>query len=193
MPKHGRRRDPEAQERILDATAGLVTSDGVDHVTIAGIATTAGVSRQTIYRWWPSKAAVVLDALDRVIVSANPVPRTGDARNLQSHTQGLVTFLKSPAGPHLRALFAESLRDEAVAAQFRAAFIDNRRERGATVRRRGIEAGVFRSDLDVEWATEPRYGPIWLRFLLEDTQESPGVGQLIEHLWPALVEGRRSR
>jgi AcrR family transcriptional regulator len=62
MTTRGRPRDHEARERILTATRDLLHADGFEGTTMEGIASRAGVAKQTIYRWWPSKVAVVAEA-----------------------------------------------------------------------------------------------------------------------------------
>ena len=55
------RRSGRAHAAILEATRELIVEVGYDGMSIEGIAGRAGVGKQTIYRWWPSKAALVLD------------------------------------------------------------------------------------------------------------------------------------
>src|SRR5258708_37431907 len=64
-PHTGRRRNPAARDAILDATFDLLRAQGAGGVTIDAIAEAAGVGRQTIYRWWPTKGAVVAEAMTR--------------------------------------------------------------------------------------------------------------------------------
>ena len=61
-PARGRRRSERSHEAILAATQRLLLERGYRELTIEGIAARAGVGKQTIYRWWPSKAALVLEA-----------------------------------------------------------------------------------------------------------------------------------
>src|SRR5580704_17135087 len=76
-PHTGRRRSDAAREAILDATFRLLSSPASDAVTIDAIASAAGVGRQTIYRWWPTKGAVVADALARHARAVVPERDTG--------------------------------------------------------------------------------------------------------------------
>jgi AcrR family transcriptional regulator len=74
----GRRRNEAARQAILDSAVNLLCSYDAAAVSVDAIAQDAGVSKQTIYRWWPSKGAVLLEALlDRARVIA-PTPDTGD-------------------------------------------------------------------------------------------------------------------
>ena len=87
----GRRRNEAAQEAILDATFRLLSHPG-EAVTIDAIAAEAGVGRQTIYRWWPSKGAVVADALARHAQVVVPERDTG------SFAKDLAFRFGEPAG-----------------------------------------------------------------------------------------------
>ena len=97
MPKHGPHRDPEAQQRILDATRELICERGPNQVSINEIASAANVGKQTIYRWWPSKAAVVVDALEQMIKAENPPPTTGSAYgDIQTQMRRVAQALRRP-------------------------------------------------------------------------------------------------
>ncbi len=78
--RRGAHRSETAKSAILGAAATLVTRDGYDRLTIEGIASEAGVGKQTIYRWWPSKSAIVADCLiEGTLLSETLVPPdTGD-------------------------------------------------------------------------------------------------------------------
>ena len=81
MPATGPKRDLDAERRILEATRTLISSRGPNCVSINDIAAEAGVGKQTIYRWWPSKAAVVIDALERIFETDSPFPDSGSAHS----------------------------------------------------------------------------------------------------------------
>src|ERR1700752_5393884 len=86
-PHTGRRRNDAAKAAILDAAFRLLSGPETDGLTIDAIAAEAGVGRQTIYRWWPSKGAVVADALARHARVLVPDRDTG------SFTAALAAFL----------------------------------------------------------------------------------------------------
>jgi AcrR family transcriptional regulator len=74
----GRRRNEAARQAILDSAVDQLRSNDTSAITVDAIAQGAGVSKQTIYRWWPSKGAVLLDALVSVAQVIAPTPNTGD-------------------------------------------------------------------------------------------------------------------
>src|SRR5437764_10050904 len=73
----GRPRSEEARRAILDGAVDLVEDLGYGQVTMEAIARRAGVSKQTVYRWWPTKAALVLEALNEGAAAIAPFPDTG--------------------------------------------------------------------------------------------------------------------
>lgn len=82
--RRGRPRSEEAHQAVLDAVARLLDDYGhsYEELTVERIAAEAGVGKQTIYRWWKNKAAVVLESLmtGRLKLSFERVPNTGDLR-----------------------------------------------------------------------------------------------------------------
>ena len=80
--RRGRPRSPRAQQAIVTATCDLLLEMGYERLSIEGVAARAGVGKQTVYRWWPSKSALVTEAVleGRLPISGEPPPDTGDLR-----------------------------------------------------------------------------------------------------------------
>lgn len=80
--RRGRPRSPEAHQAIVSATCDLLLEMGYEGLSIEGVAARAGVGKQTVYRWWPSKSALVTEAVleGRLPISGEPPPDTGDLR-----------------------------------------------------------------------------------------------------------------
>src|SRR5919112_2209299 len=76
----GRPRSERAHRAILQAANELLESEGFASVTVEAIAERAGVSKATVYRWWPNRAAVVVDGFLSIVSFAVPFPHTGRAR-----------------------------------------------------------------------------------------------------------------
>src|SRR4029453_10235946 len=113
------RRNARAHTAILEATRTLIGNVGYDRMSIEGIAAAAGVGKQTIYRWWPSKAAVVLDAWAPEVQQHLIFPNTGDlAADLKTELKSASDLSNDPNfGPSFRALVAESQHDQTLATQ----------------------------------------------------------------------------
>jgi len=124
---------------VLDATWSILRDRGVDGLSIEAIARAAEVGRQTIYRWWPSKAAIVFEAASKQARLAVPSePRTGTLRgDLRAFLRATYAAAGSEdIAPILRALALEALRDEQFAESLRR-FTDERRAVLRTLLRRG--------------------------------------------------------
>jgi AcrR family transcriptional regulator len=166
-PHTGRRRNDAAQSAILDATFRLLSDPGTEALTIDAIAAEAGVGRQTIYRWWPSKGAVVAEALARHAQVAVPERDTG------SFTGDLAAFLiDSFAGlqnegyaDRLRQIVAEAQRDEHVARML-ADFTAVRRAALRSLLERGRAAGELAADADLDMLVDMAYGVLYYRLLV---------------------------
>jgi AcrR family transcriptional regulator len=183
-----RTRDEAARRRVLDSARDLVCELGPRAVTVDEIAAAAGVGKQTIYRWWPSKSSVIMDAL---IELTDPVPAelphsTYAAVRLQMRR--VAAMFASRNGELIRELVADAQGDPALAADFRDRFFAHRRARGAATLKNGIATGELRPDLDVENALDVLYGPLWLRLLVGHGPVSQvAADQVLSLVWPALT------
>jgi AcrR family transcriptional regulator len=146
----------------------LVAEHGYAALTIEGIAGRAGVAKTTIYRSWPSKAAVVMDA---IFTSSDPplrFPDTGSAAaDLRTQMAQVAELFTEPgfAKPFVGLLTA-SQHDPTLAAELRARLITVRRAGAARVLHRGIARGELRADLDIELAIDALYGALYYRLLI---------------------------
>lgn len=120
-----RRRSEKSRTAIVTATRALLLERGFDGLTIEAVAARAGVGKQTIYRWWPSRPALVADVMledaDRILASVN---HTGDlAEDLVGWVRKLVTSLTTARGSAmLRTLTAAGMEHEETAVKLRAGF-----------------------------------------------------------------------
>jgi AcrR family transcriptional regulator len=113
----GRPRSEEARTAVLHAVDDLLLEVGYAAMTMKGIAARAGVSRMTVYRWWSTKAEILLEASAADAEQELVVAPTGDATaDLIAYLEALVRFLTdSAAGAAYRALLGEAQQDPAVA------------------------------------------------------------------------------
>jgi AcrR family transcriptional regulator len=172
VPAHSRpdpaRRSERSRTAILDATRELVAKLGYDAMSIEAIAATAGVGKQTIYRWWPSKAAVVLDMWAPDVHEQIGFPDTGDlARDLKTQIKAVIDLGADPFfGPSFRALVADSQHDPALATQLVDRIFGPRIVACKQRLRRGQEAGQLAPDVDLDLAVDLLYGGFYHRYLL---------------------------
>ncbi|MFC8700034.1 TetR/AcrR family transcriptional regulator [Streptomyces parvus] len=175
------RRSDRSRRAIHDAALALVAEVGYRRTTIEGIAARAGVGKQTIYRWWPSKAAVLMDAFLDLAgraaedagagdtgESAPGIPDTGDlVADLKLVLRATVDELNDPAlEAPTRALTAEGIVDAKLGAEFVHKLLDPQLALYVTRLRAAQEAGGVRADVDPRIALELLIGPLMHRWLL---------------------------
>ncbi|CAM5377290.1 TetR family transcriptional regulator [Streptomyces spiroverticillatus] len=170
------RRSERSRRAIFDAALALVGEVGYQKTTIEGIAARAGVGKQTIYRWWSSKAAVLLDAYsdlaDQAAAAVGEVgaaiPDTGDlAADLRFVLRATVDELVDPTYDiPTRALTAEGVVDAALCAQYVERLLRPSLQLYVDRLAASRERGEVRADLDLDTAVEMFTGPLSGRWLM---------------------------
>jgi AcrR family transcriptional regulator len=166
--RRGRPRSEKARTAILAAAAELLLGEGAETVSMDEVAERAGVSKATIYRWWPSKETLALDALLNDWGSDPPTLReTGSLRgDLLALIRPWVRRLRSrPYGRVVAGLLAETHTDPAFADTYRARFVEVRRDPARVLVTRAIEHGELPAATDIDLALDLVFGPIYHRLL----------------------------
>jgi len=164
----GRPRSDATQQAIMDAAIKLVGTQNYRDVTIEKIAAQAKVGKQSIYRWWPAKADLILDAFTQsAIKGMPPMIQSDDAfADLEQDIARFFGFMSKPLiAKGVRSLIAEAQLDDA----FRLRLYENvhgvRCEALRRAFRHGIAKGQFRADLDFDALAHIIHGAYWYRFL----------------------------
>jgi AcrR family transcriptional regulator len=166
IKSRGRQRSTKSESAILTATLRLLKAKSLRDITIEEIAQKAGVGKATIYKWWPSKAYVALDAFLRKMSKTVPTPDTGSAqRDFIEQLYSVMAFYKSPTGRIFSQFLAEGQSDPEFAALFRERFLQPRREVVAPIVDRGIKRGEINRKLDREILLDLIYGPTIFRLM----------------------------
>jgi len=165
------RRSARARQAILAATRELLSEVGFARLTIEAIAARAGVGKQTIYRWWPSKGTVVFDALldGNVDPEGNSaLPDTGEIeRDLRTVLRAIVEELSDPQTDHLqRTITAEIQHDPALADELVVRLLRPQMRATADRLRVAQGAGQIGPDVEVDLGVELLFGPLFHRWLL---------------------------
>ncbi len=185
----GRPRDPDIDARVLDAALHLLERDGYAVLTIERVATKAGVSRPTVYRRWPSKAHLLLDAVERSLGGARPGVASADTK--RALLQGVSTLgraFEGALGRALPAFVAELAQDDELAQQFVDRILRPRRASMAEVLRHGMESGVLDPHLDVEVVLDLLAGPLYYRALFRHAPASLAtVRAVVELVWKGIA------
>lgn len=167
-PHTGRRRNDAAKAAILDATFRLLSDPGTEALTIDALAAEAGVGRQTIYRWWPSKAAILLEAITERADQSLDFPDTGDLlADLRGQMYELVRLFTDPMfGAYGRGLIVAAQTDPAISAALLDTLIRPRVQLCIERLAKAQQAGEIRADVDLAVVVELLYAPLYYRMLL---------------------------
>ncbi|NEW40103.1 TetR/AcrR family transcriptional regulator [Nocardia cyriacigeorgica] len=164
------RRSERSRHAILTATRELIAEVGYAKVSIEAIAARAGVGKQTIYRWWPSKGAVIFDsflALSEGTDTDVTLPDTGDLRaDLTLVMRATVAEFAEPAFENpIRALNTEIINDAELAEQYRTTLARPVEEAKKARLRSAQQAGQLAADADLDLVLEVLYAPLFQRWL----------------------------
>ncbi|MFF3019944.1 TetR/AcrR family transcriptional regulator [Streptomyces sp. NPDC057939] len=168
------RRSDRSRRAILDAALALVGEVGYNKLTIEAIAARAGVGKQTIYRWWPSKAAVLLDASLALAGDAGDdaqwagFPDTGDlAADLKFVLRATVDeFNDEKYEAPARALTAAGATDPDLGARFTEQLLEPQLALYEARLRSARDAGLIAPDTDLRLTVEMLLGPFTYRWLM---------------------------
>lgn len=182
----GRPRSERAHAAIVAAAYAELQGVGFRRVTIEGIARRAGVSKATVYRWWPNKDALMLEAVNSD--PENHYPEFGDSpdtkERLNEEIHGVLSYFKTRTGAAFLDLVAESRFDGSLATALSQEFVAGRRAATRRVVADGVARGQIRQDLDVDTLMDMVWGAIYYRFLvLHDSPRGEFGDRLTEQLW----------
>jgi AcrR family transcriptional regulator len=167
---HGNRhgRSEQARQAVLNAADNLLVEHGFAGLTMEKIAVRAGVAKQTIYRWWPSKVDILLDALGDDLEQELTPPDHGDLRrDLREHLAAVAEFLTTAdAGAVLRALLGQAQHDPELAERLRAGHLRDQGARDRLPFERAVARGELASGIDLDDAVERLVGPVHYRVLV---------------------------
>ena len=185
----GRPRSERARAAVLAAATDLLVSGQIDAVTMEAIAARSGVSKSTIYKWWPSRAHVILESFFNRARYTIAVDENASLREvLTSQVLSLIRlFRDSDAGPLMADLMAASQADPDIRAALEEQWLRPRRQVSASLLRAGIERGELVSETDIEAAVDQLYAPVYYRLLLRheplpDALAAALVGQVLDGL-----------
>lgn len=182
------RRSKRAHEAILTAAVQLLDERPYADVCIEAIAARAGCGKQTIYRWWPSKAAVLMEAWALRAARETPVPDTGSVeQDLRQYLSHVFAYMSSHVSPSVLAgLLAEAQGDQELAHQFQERLVSQRRAMVRQILERGVNRGELRRDVDIELIQDLAGGVLWYRILFTKAPLDQAFADRVVH---QLMEG----
>lgn len=187
--RQGPVRSEAARRAILEATSRLFADKGYDHLTMEGIAAAAGVGKQTIYRWWPSRGALVAECLieGHLLPNRFQLPNTGHLReDLIAWLSDILVFASDPNGEAVvRSLVAAGAEHAEVGRRLHESL-------GATRSlvdrlQSAVDAGELRSDAPLTDIGDALVGAIMLRALSRSTSEPRVAERLVDVILVGLI------
>jgi len=177
----GRPRSEESRQSILRSTLKLLKQQGgFPELSIEAIAADANVGKTTVYRWWPTKAALVADAFSASADEELRFPNTGSVESDMSlQMRRLIRIFRSRRGKVVAALLAGGQSDPELIEAFRDRFLWPRRKQAYKTLQRGIDRGELPADSDLDLVLDSLYGPIYMRFLIRHDKLDEGFADEI--------------
>ncbi len=164
--RRGRPRSERAQAAILHASAELILDHGLGDVSMDTIAERAGVSKATIYRWWPTKEALALDALYAEWEPPEPTD-TGTLRgDLLDLLLPWVRLVRArPYGRVIGTFITKARSDPGFAAEYVSRVVEPRRDAARALFTRAVQRGEIPAGTRVEVVLDLLYGALYHRLL----------------------------
>jgi AcrR family transcriptional regulator len=163
----GRPRSEESRQSILRSTLKLLKESGFPELSIEAIAADANVGKTTVYRWWPTKAALVADAFSASADEELQFPNTGSVqRDINLQMRRLIRLFRSERGKVVAALLAGGQSDPELIEAYRDRFLWPRRRQAYQTLQRGVDRGELPVGCDFDLILDSLYGPILMRFLI---------------------------
>ena len=179
------------KHRILSAAARILEHDGYARLTMERVASESGAAKTTLYRRWPTKAALCMDLYLDVASHELHDPDTGDIAKDLKQIANTVTHLltRTVAGPALRGMIAEAQINPETGDKVLAEFAQRRREVSRRVLKRAISRGEIRPDTDIDLVIDAIGGAVTLRLLQGHARIS---GRFVDTLVDLVLSGCRN-
>lgn len=176
--KKGRPRSEKSRRKILDSTNKLLLHMTVQELSIEAIAKKAKVGKTTIYRWWPNKTAVVMDALINQPSMQTSMPTaSSNSQAIEMQLERLIRLLHSNNGQTIAQLFSEAQGDKKSLKIFEDHFLGPLIDAIEYSVLQGQEDGEFRNDIDIKMAVDMIVGPAFFRLLAHPYDFGDGFGK----------------
>src|SRR5689334_21111946 len=175
---------------IMDAVYALIQKKSVRDLTMEEVAKQAKVGKPTLYKWWPTKATLVLAMLcERMAPNLEKPSDLTAEESLRFRVRSLIDAFDGPFGKIVAGLIAESQSEPGILQQFVDRWVSPRRTATIVDLQRGKNAGELRSEAEPELLNDAIFGAIYYRLLL---RSGPLTRQFGEELVEQVIRGHRS-
>ena len=185
----GRPRSEAAEQSVMDAVYAFLQERSVRELTMEGIAERANVGKPTLYKWWPSKAALVMAVLQqRLVPKPEPISAKTAEEAIRARMHRLVRAFNGMFGKVFADLIAEGQNDPGLLSDLYEKHLGQRREALVAEIERGKQAGEFYAEVDSELLVDSLIGPIYYRLLMKT---APLTEAYVDQLLAQLMLGKR--
>jgi len=162
----GRKRDETTRKAILRTAYELIAANGYRALTFEGVAARSGAGKTTIYRWWPTKAALATDALLAEMTPVAAFERTGSAiEDIRLEMHQMAESMSGTNGKVMACILGGAREDPETAAVYKEKIVGPRRAIGYECLRLGIRSGELRPEIDIDVALDALFLPIFVRLM----------------------------
>ncbi|GAC1429888.1 MAG: TetR/AcrR family transcriptional regulator [Terriglobales bacterium] len=167
----------------------MLKQAGFNDLSIEAIAARAEVGKATVYRWWPNKAALVIDAFVSVVGEELRFRSAGSAKNaLHEQMRRWTEVFRSPLGRIVATVIGAGQSEPEILQAFREHWVEPRRREARQMLKKGMENGEIRNDLDPDIILDILYGPLYFRLLVQNAVlTSEFVESLLSVITPGLM------
>ncbi len=163
----GRPRSDEARQAILESTLELLQESGFEELSIEGIAAHAEVGKATVYRWWPNKASLVIDAFLTTVDPELRFPQGSSVRDtLHQQMKRLMKLMRGDFGTMLSAVIGAGQSQPEMRDAVWKRFIEPRRAEARELIEEAQRNGEIRDDIPADTLLDMLYGPLYFRLLI---------------------------
>ena len=189
--KPGRPRSDEARCAILNSTFALLNEVGFNELSMEGIAGQAGVSKATVYRWWPNKAVLVIDAFLRAVEPELHFTHSEPTlQSIRAQMTRLVNMFTGPLGKTIAAVIGAGQSEPEMLQAFREHWLAVRRVEARELVRNAQAAGEIRPDIAPDTILDMLYGALYFRLMV---QHAPLSTDYIEDIFRLITPGMVSQ
>jgi AcrR family transcriptional regulator len=159
-------RSVRTRRAVLDAAAGLMAEGGLAATTIDAIRDRSGVSKTTIYKHWPNRLCVSVDAFTERLAVETSLPDTGTAQSdFTEQIRRVAAFYASPTGSVFAQLLTNAMQDPVAAEWLKARLLASRHHGIQQLWNRAVSRGEVRDDIDPDIAIDLLFGPVMWRLM----------------------------
>ena len=189
----GRPRDPAVDTAIILATRRRLVTDGYSNMTMGDIAKDAGVTRPTLYRRWPAKLDLVVDALEygfRAQRASYPVDSLAGMPAVEALTEAVRRLDPTYYNPDAMVLMGNFIGETSRTPQLLAIVREHALEPRVALIKQVIEdlkvRGEVRADVDAQTVVSLCFGSFFGAFLLDGTDREDLANRVVAILWPSI-------